>query len=261
MADTFKACSINGCNGSAARKHGGRSGLCCAHARRRQRYGTPLAYQQRQPEICVVGNCRSKSYVKGLCVLHYQRWRRHGFPKPLEIDKTMKLIDWHYERQSDKKCLVDGCQNFRLARGFCRSHYEKNRTYGDPLGGRPKIPKTIQWLYDNAHYAGDDCLTWPFCKNQYGYAIVGRNRRPRIASRFMCEIVNGPAPSKKYQAAHLCGNGHRACCNPRHLKWATPKENISHKSLHNLVNGSQTWTRKLNKSEAASVIALLERCL
>jgi hypothetical protein len=41
----------------------------------------------------------------------------------------------------------------------------------------------------------------------------------------MCELVHGPSPSKKHQAAHNCGNGHLGCVNPSHLCWKTPREN------------------------------------
>lgn len=43
MADKFKACSIEGCNGNSHRSAHGSGGLCCAHYQRRKRLGDALA--------------------------------------------------------------------------------------------------------------------------------------------------------------------------------------------------------------------------
>lgn len=38
-------------------------------------------------------------------------------------------------KRTDLPCTVVGCENKNWARGFCHKHYQKLRTYGDPLAG------------------------------------------------------------------------------------------------------------------------------
>lgn len=89
--------------------------------------------------------------------------------------------------------------------------------------------KLMLWIAEHMNYAGDDCLIWPFGRDPNGYGSFGRiidGKRTKIyAHRFMCEARNGPPPSPKHQADHLCNNGYGGCVNPRHLSWATPGEN------------------------------------
>ena len=47
----------------------------------------------------------------------------------------------------------------------------------------------------------------------------------------MCELAHGEAPPR-YEAAHSCGRGHLGCVNPRHLRWATSKENKADMIVH-----------------------------
>lgn len=89
------------------------------------------------------------------------------------------------------------------------------------------ISLTQDWLRLHATHQGDECLMWPFARDNHGYALVGVNRRSRKAARVMCQMVHGPAPTAKHHAAHSCGNGQLGCVHPQHLSWKTPKENMA----------------------------------
>lgn len=107
MADDFKACSIDGCNRSAARAAGGRGGLCRAHNKKKMRYGDPLGGRKSPTEHCAVDDCSSKPRSLGFCTKHYQRFAKHGDAKKVVTPKT-PARDWleaHVAHDGDD-CLI-----------------------------------------------------------------------------------------------------------------------------------------------------------
>lgn len=74
-------------------------------------------------------------------------------------------------------------------------------------------------------YDGDDCLTWPYAKDDAGYGRIKIGGVLHTVSRLACEAEHGPPPSPSHQAAHSCGKGHLACCARRHVSWKTPQGN------------------------------------
>lgn len=68
----------------------------------------------------------------------------------------------------------------------------------------------------------NDCILWPYTTSR-GYGRVGIHGGTQYVHRLSAEAAHGPAPFPDAQAAHSCRNRH--CFNPRHLRWATPKEN------------------------------------
>jgi hypothetical protein len=68
------------------------------------------------------------------------------------------------------------------------------------------------------------------------------------ATRVMCKLAHGPAPTPKHHAAHSCGKGHEACINPKHLRWATPRENAADAKLHGTFkpppSGGKPWSEE-----------------
>lgn len=92
--------------------------------------------------------------------------------------------------------------------------------------------KAAKWLFDHADYAGGDCLIWPFSRIWDGYGTFGYLGKHYYAHRFMCELVNGPAPPDKTYASHNCGKGHYGCVNRNHLEWKTPTDNQLDRAKH-----------------------------
>ena len=71
----------------------------------------------------------------------------------------------------------------------------------------------------------DECVLWPYGLNGYGYGKVWVGTRHSPTHRLSCEMAYGPPPTPLHtDAAHTCHT--RACLNPRHLRWATRKENM-----------------------------------
>jgi hypothetical protein len=83
----------------------------------------------------------------------------------------------------------------------------------------------------------DECEEWPFYRDASGYGRVTIEGRMHFVHRLICARAHGAPPSQKHQAAHSCGNGHLGCVNPRHLRWATAKENVADRKRH----GTQSY--------------------
>lgn len=103
--------------------------------------------------------------------------------------------------------------------------------YGNPEQGYyyNESHKTIQaWIEKAIQFDGFECLEWPFNLGGglYGlYQPTGEKALP--AHRWVLIQKDGPPPEKWYHAAHCCDN--KKCCNPNHLRWATPSENMQDK--------------------------------
>ena len=122
-----------------------------------------------------------------------------------------------------KKCKVDDCERPSKSLGFCNSHYERNKRYGDPLMGRTPNGEQHNWIDKHAGHSGSECLKWPYSTARgYGYCHI--DGKYASVSRHMCKIRN--------EAAHICGNGHLGCVNPSHLEWKTSAENKEDQLRH-----------------------------
>ena len=56
---------------------------------------------------CQVENCPKNHYAKGMCNMHYQRWRKHGV----------------VAGPARSACRYPGCFTLRLGSGYCKKHY------------------------------------------------------------------------------------------------------------------------------------------
>lgn len=127
---------------------------------------------------------------------------------------------------TSRLCSIPDCGKPHYANGWCGLHYQRHRRHGDPLGGGTGMGAARAFLETSVlTHRENECLIWPFSRNQKGYAEVNRDGVARFVHRIVCEAVYGPAPSPRHEVAHSCGNGHLGCVAPRHLRWATYREN------------------------------------
>lgn len=136
-------------------------------------------------------------------------------------------------------CSFPGCDNPpspKAAKGLCNSHY-------------------LPWIEAHASHEGDECLTWPFGRQQDGRAgSVKVAGKAVMAARVMCEMAHGKPPSPRHEAAHSCGKGHEGCVNPKHLRWATPVENKADMIEHGTrIWGEKCWNAKLTESAVKAI--------
>lgn len=136
-----------------------------------------------------------------------------------------------------KVCSVNNCNEPARARGWCNRHYLRWKNYGHPEA-KPRTAsdgEPMAWLLAHVNHIGEECLRWPFGTSK-GYAIVVVEGRTQTAARIMCQLRFGTPPSERHEAAHSCGQGHNACINPQHVRWATPEENQADRLMHGTSN-------------------------
>lgn len=196
---------------------------------------------------CAVDDCNNPVVAKGFCNGHYRRMRKgvdpHADHKPLQTYGA--------------SCSVCGAKAY--GNGLCSKHYTRMRNTGTTnLKGTP--PGSVKrWIEDHLAYQGDDCLIWPFSRSRVtGFGTLTINRRSMRAHRVMCEKAHGKPPSQAHHAAHSCGKGHLGCVNPRHLRWATAKENAADKIAHGTApRGARQGQSKLTEADIRGIRGML----
>lgn len=154
-------------------------------------------------------------------------------------------------------CSIPDCCKPAQKRGWCGAHYRRWQRHGDTFAGkslRPSPGSRRKWIDDHVAYQGDDCLRWPFCYEPNGYGHITEGGISTSASRLMCELAHGVAPSPEYESAHSCGKGHEGCLNQKHLRWSLPVDNQADRVLHGTdVRGEKNVHAKLSEEDVREI--------
>lgn len=205
-------------------------------------------------KACKVPGCNGNAHysahgVGGYCNPHQLRLKRHG-----DV-----VGGGQFREMTPYPCAVAGCGSRGEVGGYCRMHYARFKRHGNPLGGGTSHWEPLEWLQEHLSYAGDDCLIWPFAREQSGYGrLTAVVDGPQVgAHREMCRLVHGEPPTPSHETAHLCGKGHEGCVNPRHLAWKTQTENAADKLVHNThIRGTRHPLNRLTEAQVRRIRAL-----
>ena len=129
-------------------------------------------------------------------------------------------------------------------------------TQGTDMSNQAKNKQMLEWFYENISSAKEDCINWPFGTNGHGYGRMTLNGSRVLAFWISCEMLHGPKPTDKHEAAHDCGN--RLCVNPNHLRWDKRKGNMADKLRHGTHNRGEKHSK--HKLSDEDIYKIKELC-
>lgn len=103
----------------------------------------------------------------------------------------------------------------------------------------------------------DACWPWQGSRDRDGYGRLKIRGHVHRASRFALALATGQEPQDLH-ALHSCDNP--PCCNPAHLRWGTPVENMEDKSRRGRwrgpknQSGSANGAAKLTDEQLAEIV-------
>lgn len=126
-----------------------------------------------------------------------------------------------------KACAITECTGTAQAKGMCWTHFNRYRTYGDPLATPRSFKDPSDAIKARTNRDGPvpehrpelgPCWIWTGATN----GTYGRINRG-LAHRISYELVKGPIPNG-LQIDHLCRRP--LCVNPDHLEAVTCRTNL-----------------------------------
>lgn len=130
-------------------------------------------------------------------------------------------------------CKVPNCQKNIFSSSLCSKHYNRLRTTGTVEDG-PRARASFEERFWRQVDVLDDnsCWNWNGKSLIRGYGVIGLGGRKRgkiLSHRASWIIANGEIPTNQsehhgFVVMHTCDN--RLCCNPKHLKLGTQRDNV-----------------------------------
>lgn len=142
----------------------------------------------------------------------------------LNDDELAEAGRWEIttDAEAEAGCSIAGCDRPHLARGWCRKHYERWWTHGDPL-----TVKLERGFWERVVETESGCHEWVGDRHELmGYGRLRRDGRRLLAHRYAWELAHGPIPEGMC-VLHSCDNP--PCCYVPHLFLGTKADNNADK--------------------------------
>lgn len=98
--------------------------------------------------------------------------------------------------------------------------------------------------------ADDECWPWKGAADNKGRGRINIKGKAVIVTHVALQLDNRPRPNPPFENALHNFNCHPSCCNPKHLRWGTQKENMQDKVLAgNSSHSFGTAKRKSNLTD------------
>lgn len=120
-------------------------------------------------------------------------------------------------------------------------------------GTRAKQGTLMTWLRNAASVETNECLEFPFHRTAAGYGRVNFQGWQQQATHVVLFLVGQPRPPAPHdRALHSCDKP--PCCNPRHLRWGTPADNVTDSIERNRWSrGERQTNRTLNDAQVLDI--------
>jgi hypothetical protein len=153
-------------------------------------------------------------------------------------------------------CSVEGCESKRWCRGYCVIHYSRWKRYGttDRITnwqlGEGDTEEARFWSRVAITANPDKCWEWQAFRGPKGYGQVYVNGKHCRSSRAAWYYTYGKFP--ELFLLHSCDNP--PCCNPKHLREGTPKDNADDRNSRNRhTHGASHALAKLTDTDVLAI--------
>jgi len=158
---------------------------------------------------------------------------------------------------TSRVCSIPNCGKPHHSSTFCKAHYLRVYRHGRTTTVRRSSGEAKKFLDELlTSEPTDECVLLPVTAKKY--AKLTSDGARITAHRYVCIKAHGPPVGDRRFAAHSCGKSW--CVNPRHIRWATPRENNDDKLLHGtLIAGEQNYNAKLNVADVTKIRGMRDK--